>query len=289
MKNKVLIIGSNGMAGHLISDFLSLNSMFQIIRVARNRDSKKTNYEIDVTDFNSVEELISELKPNYVINAIGILNADAENNPDKAVLMNSYFPHLLAKICDKNRSILIHISTDCVFNGKKGDYLEQDFKDGVGFYAQSKALGEVNYKNHITIRTSIIGPDMKSNGIGLLNWVLSQKDIINGYSEAYWSGVTTLELAKAIEYFIQNKIIGLNLFHLTNNKKISKYKLIQTINEVFHLKLKIIANCEYKVDKSLISSNKLNGYQVPSYKDMIEEMYNWILDNIEVYSHYNIV
>jgi dTDP-4-dehydrorhamnose reductase len=289
MKNRVLIIGSSGMAGHLISDYLSLNSIFEIIRVARSLVNKKTNYKIDASDFNSVEQLISELKPIYVINAIGILNAEAENNPDNAVLMNSYFPHLLAKICDKNGSILIHISTDCVFNGKKGNYLEQDLKDGIGFYAQSKALGEVNYNNHITIRTSIIGPDLKSNGIGLLNWVLSQKDIIIGYSEVYWGGVTTLELAKAIEFIIQNKIIGLNLLHLTNSKRISKYKLIETINEVFHLKLKLIANCEYKVDKSLINSNKLNGYQVPSYKIMIEEMYNWILENKDLYPHYNIL
>ncbi len=288
MNNKVLIIGSNGMAGHLISDYLSLNSMFEIIRVARNRDNKKTNYEIDATNFNAIETLISELKPNFVINAIGILNADAENNPDKAVLMNSYFPHLLAKICDKNGSILIHISTDCVFNGKKGDYLEQDFKDGEGFYAQSKALGEINYKNHITIRTSIIGPDLKSNGIGLLNWVLSQKDIINGYTEAYWGGVTTLELAKAIEFLIKNTNVHLNLFHLTNSKKISKYKLIKTIIEVFHLEINLLANSEYKLDKSLISTNKIDGYQVPSYQIMVHEMYDWIIENKDLYPHYNI-
>lgn len=288
MKNKVLIFGSNGMAGHLISNYLSLNPLFEIKRVARNRSNRKTDYDIDVTDFNAIEELFSELKPNYVINAIGILNADAENNPVKAILINSIFPHLLARICDKNESILIHISTDCVFNGKKGDYLEQDLKDGVGFYAQSKALGEVNYKNHITIRTSIIGPDLRSNGIGLLNWVLSQKDVINGYCEAYWGGVTTLELSKAIEFLIQNKKIGLNLLHLTNSIKISKYKLIETINEVFHLKLNIIANREYKVDKSLICSNKLDEYKVPSYQVMIEEMYNWILKNKDLYPHYNI-
>ena len=288
MKKKVLLIGSNGMAGHLISDYLALNPMFEIIRVARVSSNKKTDYQIDVSDFNAIDELISNLNPNYVINAIGILNADAENNPDRAVLLNSYFPHFLAKICDKYGSRLFHISTDCVFNGKKGSYLENDFKDGIGFYAQSKALGEVNYQNHITIRTSIIGPDIKSNGIGLLNWILSQNGVINGYSNAFWGGVTTLELAKAIEYFILQNIDGVNIYHLTNNEKISKFDLLRIINEVFNVKLNIKSSSEYKVDKSLINSNKLIVYNVPSYQIMIEEMYRWILSNKESYPQYNL-
>jgi dTDP-4-dehydrorhamnose reductase len=286
MKKKILIIGSNGMAGHLIADFLSFNPDFEIIRIARY--GSMTNYKIDVTDFNSIEKLVYQIKPNYIINAIGILNSDAENNPDRAVLINSYFPHFLAKICDNNQTKLIHISTDCVFNGKKGDYFENDFKDGYGFYAQSKALGEVCYNKHLTIRTSIIGPDLKSNGIGLLNWVLSQRNQINGYEKAYWSGVTTLELAKSIQFFIENEINDLNLYHLTNNKKISKYKLIEKINDVFNLNLNLIPNHVYEIDKSLINTNKSIDYKVPSYSVMIEEMYNWISKNIELYPHYNI-
>jgi dTDP-4-dehydrorhamnose reductase len=288
MKKKVLIIGSNGMAGHLISDYLSLNSMFEIIRVARDSTNKKTDHVIDATDFNSIDRLMSNLKPDYVVNAIGILNADAENNPDIAVLLNSYFPHFLAKICDKYASRLFHISTDCVFNGTKGSYLENHFKDGIGIYAQSKALGEVNYHNHITIRTSIIGPDIKRSGIGLLNWILLQTGNINGYSEAFWGGVTTLELAKAIEFFIRKNINGINLYHLTNNKKISKFDLLIIINEVFNLKLNITPSVKYKVDKSLINSNTTIDYKVPTYQRMIEEMYNWMLINKESYPQYNL-
>ena len=287
MKIKVLILGSNGMAGHLISDYLSLNPLYDIIRVARDRISKKTDFIIDASNFNAVEKLISELKPNYIINAIGVLNLDAESNPDKAILMNSYFPHFLAKICDQYKSLLIHISTDCVFNGQKGNYIEQDIKDGIGFYAQSKALGEVYYNNHFTLRTSIIGPDLKIKGIGLLNWVLSQKGEVNGYSEAYWGGVTTLELSKAIDHIIKNKIIG-GVFHLTNSQKISKYDLIEIINNVFQLNLSLISNQAYKVDKSLINTNKITGYNVPHYKVMIEEIYKWIIENKEFYPHYNL-
>lgn len=288
MKKKVIIIGSNGMAGHLVADYLFLNPLFEIIRVARDKANKKTNYAIDVTDFDSINKLISKLKPDYVVNAIGILNADAENNPDKAVLLNAYFPHLLAKICSKYESRLIHISTDCVFNGEKGAYLEDDYKDGIGFYAQSKALGEVSYHNHITIRTSIIGPDIKRNGIGLLNWVLTQNGQINGYSKAYWGGVTTLELAKAIEFFILQNISGFNIYHLTNNEKISKFDLISIINHVFNLKLNIASSDKYKFDKSLINSNKLIDYYVPTYQIMIEEMNQWISVNKELYPQYNL-
>ncbi|MHA8078890.1 SDR family oxidoreductase [Aquirufa antheringensis] len=288
MKNKVVIIGSNGMAGHLISDYLTLNPKFEIVRIARDSSIKKTDYQIDVSDFIALDQLISNLKPDYIINAIGVLNADAENNPDRAVLLNSYFPHFLAKICDKYESRLFHISTDCVFNGKKGSYLENDFKDGIGFYAQSKAVGEVNYHNHITIRTSIIGPEIKRNGIGLLNWILLQNDKINGYSEAFWGGVTTLELAKAIEFFILQKIGGVNIYHLTNSEKISKFDLLRIVNEVFNLKLNISSSSEYKVDKSLVNSNKSIDYSVPSYQIMIEEMHNWIRKNSVSYPQYNI-
>jgi dTDP-4-dehydrorhamnose reductase len=288
MKHKVVIIGSNGMAGHLISDYFALNPQFEIVRVARDSSLKKSDYHINVSDFNAVDELISNLKPDYVINAIGVLNADAENNPDRAVLLNSYFPHFLAKICEKYGSRLFHISTDCVFNGKKGSYIENDFKDGIGFYAQSKALGEVIYHNHITIRTSIIGPDIKRNGIGLLNWILSQKGNVIGYSEAFWGGVTTLELAKAIEFFIVQNIVGVNIYHLTNSEKISKFDLLKIINEVFNLKLNISLSNEYKVDKSLINSNKSIDYIVPSYQIMIEEMYKWVRINNELYPQYNL-
>lgn len=288
MRIKVVIIGSNGMAGHLISDYLSLNPKFEIVRIARESSINKIDYQIDVSDFNALEDLISILKPEYVINAIGVLNADAENNPDRAVLLNSYFPHFLAKICDKYESRFLHISTDCVFSGKKGSYLENEFKDGIGFYAQSKALGEVIYRNHITIRTSIIGPDIKRNGIGLLNWALSQNEGITGYSGAFWGGVTTLELAKAIEFFIVQNIDGVNIYHLTNSEKISKFDLLKIINEVFNLKLNISSSSEYKVDKSLINSNKSIDYRVPTYQIMIEEMYNWIRINSELYPHYNL-
>lgn len=277
MKIKIIVLGSNGMAGHMISDYLSFIDNYSVIRIARDNSLNKTDYILDVTDFDNLKNLIDKLKPNVIINAIGILNSDAENNPDKSILINSYLPHFLAKVSEKVSASLIHISTDCVFSGNKGQYNEYDHKDGIGFYAQSKAIGEVLYKNNLTIRTSIIGPDLKSNGIGLLNWILNQDKFINGYTNAYWSGVTTLELAKSIDFIIKNNLFYLNLIHLTNSQKISKYNLIDLINDVFKLNLTIQPSSNYKVDKSLINTNDNFIYNVPSYKIMIIELYNWII------------
>lgn len=288
MKKTILIIGSNGMAGHIISEYLSTFEDFNILRVSRDNFNFKNSYTLDVSNFIEIKKLINNIKPSIVINAIGILNKDAETNPDKAILINSFIPHLLAKECSKISASLIHLSTDCVFSGNKGSYLENDFKDGLGFYAQSKALGEVLYDKHLTIRTSIIGPDLKESGIGLFNWVLNQKYTITGYTEAIWGGVTTLELAKSINHIIRLNDFKLNLIQLTNGKKISKFSLIEILNDVFSLKLNIIASSEYKVDKSLINTSNFI-YQVPDYKTMIVEMYDWILNHSELYKHYNIL
>lgn len=286
MKKIILVIGANGMAGHVISEYLSTFQDFSIFRVARDNFNLKNNYTLDITNFIETQKLIKNIRPSIVINAIGILNKDAEENPDKAILINSYFPHFLAKVCSNISASLIHLSTDCVFSGKKGNYKENDIKDGVGFYAQSKALGEVMYNPHLTIRTSIIGPDLKQNGIGLFNWIMKQEDSITGYAEAYWGGVTTLELAKSINYIIRQNDFKLNLIHLTNNQKISKLKLIEIINNIFSLKLKIYSSSEYKVDKSLINTSHDFIYQVPSYTKMVEEMYEWTLNHKELYTHY---
>jgi dTDP-4-dehydrorhamnose reductase len=288
MKKTILIIGSNGMAGHIISEYLSTFEDFNILRVSRDNFNFKNSYTLDVSNFIEIKKLINNIKPSIVINAIGILNKDAETNPDKAILINSFIPHLLAKECSKISASLIHLSTDCVFSGNKGSYVENDFKDGLGFYAQSKALGEVLYDKHLTIRTSIIGPDLKESGIGLFNWVLNQKYTITGYTEAIWGGVTTLELAKSINHIIRLNDFKLNLIQLTNGKKISKFSLIEILNDVFSLKLNIIASSEYKVDKSLINTSNFI-YQVPDYKTMIVEMYDWILNHSELYKHYNIL
>jgi dTDP-4-dehydrorhamnose reductase len=181
---------------------------------------------------------------------------------------------------------LIHISTDCVFSGREGGYVEDSFKNGIGFYAQSKALGEVINEKDLTFRTSIIGPELKKDGIGLFHWFMNQENVMSGYKRAFWTGVTTIELAKAINESIQQELTG--LYHLVNNSKICKYDLLSEFNKVFKKEgLVIKAYSEYKVDKSLINTRNDFDYEIPSYNTMIKEMKQWMIKYKALYPHYS--
>lgn len=273
------------MAGHVVYNYLKENTDFTVVDIARGTENHLPTHQIDVTDFGTLADLLKEEKPNYVINCIGILNKDAEDNPEKSILMNSYFPHFLAK-CGKTCNFkLIHISTDCVFDGKRGGYTEDSFKNGRGFYAETKALGEVIYGNNLTIRTSIIGPELKRDGIGLFHWFMLQKGKIRGYTNAYWTGITTIELAKVIIEAIKEDITGLH--HVVNNQKINKYDLVNLVKDIFKKEMvEIEPYDDYTVDKSLIKTDITFMYNVPPYKIMIQEMKVWIENHKDFYKFY---
>ena len=280
-KLKILLLGSAGMAGHIIKkELLKISDKFDIVDIARNSNYTRPTYEIDLRNFKSIETLINNHDFDYIINCSGILNKIAEDNPDEAILINSYLPHYLQKITQFKKAKIIQISTDCVFSGSKGNYLEKDLKDGVGYYAQTKALGELINNKDLTIRTSIIGPDLNTNGIGLFNWFIKQTGSIDGYCNAYWSGVTTLQLAKSIIKLILEKNSISGVIHLTNNNKISKYDLLQIIKNIFELKnIHITKSDKYKIDKSLINTRNELILDIPSYEEMILEMNKSIINN----------
>lgn len=281
---KILLIGSKGMAGHVIYNYFKENSNFEIVDIARTVEHHTPTYQLDISDFEALKNILIIEKPVFVINCIGVLNQYAENNPADAILLNSYLPHFLAKNGRELNYKLIHISTDCVFSGKKGDYKEDSIKDGAGFYATTKALGEVIYGPHITLRTSIVGPELKNNGIGLLDWFLNQKGDIIGFSRAFWTGITTLELAKAIIKAINQDISGLH--HLVNNQKISKNDLLNLFKITFERSdINITSNADYFVDKSLIRTSYNFDYEVPSYEVMMQELKDWILSHPNLYNY----
>jgi dTDP-4-dehydrorhamnose reductase len=281
---KILIIGSKGMAGHVIYNYFKENSNFEIVDIARGIEFHTPTYQLDISDFEALTTILKLEKPTFVINCIGVLNQYAENHPDNAVLLNSYLPHFLAKNGDELDYKLIHISTDCVFSGKEGDYKEDSIKNGLGFYATTKALGEVSYGKHITLRTSIVGPELKDNGIGLLDWFLNQKGHIIGYSRAFWTGITTLEMAKAIFEVVKQNISGLH--HLVNNQKINKSDLLKIFKETFEKNdIEIISNGDYFVDKSLIRTNFDFNYRVGDYDVMMQELKDWILSHPNLYNY----
>ena len=284
MKKKLLIIGSKGMAGHVIYHYFKALPDFEVVDVSRNNDFFTSTYTIDVSNTTALQTIFIKEKPFAVINCVGILNKDAEDHPDKSIFFNAYLPHFLAREGKENNFKLIHISTDCVFNGEKGDYTEADAKDGFGFYAQSKALGEVSYGPHLTIRTSIVGPELKDTGIGLYHWFMQQSDPITGYTQAFWGGITTLELAKAIRAALEQELTG--LIHLTNGVKISKFALLNLFKSVFKTDDKTISPYEGKVtDKSLQSIRQDFAYSVPSYERMLAEMSAMMQENKARYQH----
>jgi len=282
---KVVVIGCKGMAGHVVKTCLESTGVYDVWGIARGIDSGQKLINLDVSNTKELESILDNGSFDVVINCIGLLNKTAEDNPELAVWFNSYFPQLLATFGKKYNFKLIHISTDCVFSGKEGGYKEDSFKNGIGFYAQSKALGEVINAKDLTFRTSIIGPELNENGIGLFHWFMNQNHEIFGYSEAYWSGVTTIELAKGIHEAIKQDLTG--LYHFVNSSKISKFDLVNEFNSNFRDGgINIISKSDYKVDKSLINTRDDFNYTFSSYQIMIKEMKNWILDNRNLYKHY---
>ena len=285
---KVLIIGCNGMAGHLIFNYFKSLNKFNVFGIARNIESSDSVFNLDVNDLNTLEQIIVENRFDYIINCVAVLNRDAEDNPEKAIWYNSFFPYFLESITKKTNIKCIFISSDCVFSGAKGNYLENDFKDGTGFYAQSKGLGEVVNKKDVTIRTSIIGPELNNKGIGLLNWFLSQPNdvILKGHTKSFWTGLTTLELAKAINQIINQNIVG--LVHIIPNKKTTKFNLISFFNQVFKdNKINIIEDDDFKSDRSLQTIRSDFDYSAPNYLEMTKELKNWMEINRKLYSHYS--
>ncbi|MGL6065564.1 MAG: dTDP-4-dehydrorhamnose reductase family protein [Cetobacterium sp.] len=283
---KILIIGSKGMAGHIIKEYL-LECGYNVYSTFRNKNNEillEKEFDLDVFNKEELNEIINKTEPEFVINCVGVLNKNAEENPDTAIYVNGYFPHYLDRLSKKYNYKLIHITTDCVFSGKKGNYTENDFKDADSYYGRSKAIGEIDNKRTLTFRTSIIGPDINKNGIGLFHWFMNQKGKITGYSKVNWTGVTTLELAKAIEKSFDTNVTGLN--HLVNNEKIDKYTLLKLFQKFMNKNdVEVTEYKDYFCDKSLIRTNFDFEYNVNSYEKMIEDMSTWIKNHNSLYNY----
>lgn len=281
---KILVLGGAGMAGHTISLYLT-ETGHEVTAFSRRRVDYCKNINGDITDFDNFKKIINECQFDAIINAIGILNRDAERNKSNAVLINSYLPHFLSDATQNMKTKTIQLSTDCVFSGKTGGYSETSFRDGETFYDRSKALGELENDKDLTFRTSIIGPDLSEKGIGLFNWFMTQEDQINGFTKVIWTGVTTLTLAKAMEQALNENLTG--LYNLVNNETISKCNLIRIFNKYMKDdKLEIEPSDGFILDKSLINTRTDFSFRVPSYEAMVEELKEWIENHKALYRHY---
>lgn len=286
LRKTVVVLGSTGMLGHQVVKYLEGFSDFIVHDISYRTKLRESTIVIDAMSSISLELAIANINPDFIVNCIGVLVKGSEDIA-RAIFLNAYLPYQLQAIAKITNSKLIHISTDCVFSGAKGQYVESDFRDGQGTYSQTKILGEIIDDTNLTIRTSIIGPELKSYGEGLFNWFMTQTaDRVSGYTASIWSGVTTLELAKAIKWAIESQVVG--LYHVTNNNSINKCEILQLFQVYTKKNVYIDPVLGKKVDKSFIDTRLLMDYSVPSYQKMIFEMVRGINQNKSLYSQYKV-
>lgn len=281
---KILVLGANGMAGHIIVLFFKEQG-YDVTGFTRKPITFCRNILGDAMNPKDIKKAIFSDDFDVVINAIGVLNQNAENHKSMAVMLNGYLPHFIADTLRDSKTKLIHMSTDCVFAGNTGPYYEDSFPDGKIFYDRSKAIGEVNDDKNLTFRNSIVGPDINEKGIGLFNWFMKQDGFINGFTGAIWTGVTTLTLAKAMEQAIKENLTG--LYNLVNNESINKFDLCRLFNKYFrNNKVSINPSDKLQLDKSLRHRRTDFSFVVPSYEQQIKEMADWVNAHKEFYPHY---
>jgi dTDP-4-dehydrorhamnose reductase len=291
---KILIFGITGMLGHRVFEHFNNYENFSVYGVMRNDKNKYSNIryfsenkERIFDNFNSynekmIENIIKKTKPDYIINCIGIIK-QIEYTPIEMININSVFPHILAKFSKKYNSKLIQISTDCVFNGRKGNYKENDATDAFDLYGRSKILGEVTYENNITIRTSIFGDELR-NKKSFFEWVISNKNTeIYGYKNAFFSGLSTIEFSRVLGKLMnkdKNKDEISGLLNISV-KPISKYELIKIINNKFNLNNKVIPTKNPKIDRSLNNekAKKIGLIENKNFDKMVDELKKYMNQN----------
>lgn len=270
-KMTIYLFGSNGMLGKYVDKILSQS--FKVICFSRK------DYDVLNGPWYKLNELLENMNSNdIIINCIGIIPQKYKLSDNKSFIkVNTLFPHKLQEIAENSNSKLIHITTDCVFNGLKGLYNENDAHNEENVYGVSKSLGEP--ENSCIIRTSIIGHEY-THKKSLLEWIINQKgQNINGYSNHYWNGVTCLTLANIIKYMIDNKIFWKGIRHIHSPDIVSKYELCLYVNVIYDLHINI---CKYeekeKTDKSLSTIYSTNDlFTIPSIEQQIQEQKNYVM------------
>lgn len=285
---KILIFGKTGMLGHTLFRSLSLQTDFVVYATMRTRTSKcaeangksgKVFIDVDVNNYDSLIRTFATVKPDIAINCIGMTkNQEILNNTIVGAEVNALLPHRLALLCQTTNTRLIHISTDSVFDGVRGMYNEKDGVNVSDVYGMTKYLGEVNLPNCLTLRTSIIGHELRGKS-GLIEWFLAQDTKIRGFSKAIYTGFPTIELARIInDYILPNENLS-GLYHLSSDP-ISKYELLCLVARQYGKKIDIEPDDSIIIDRSLDSTafRSATGYIPPAWPELIDNMY---LDYIE--------
>lgn len=284
---RFFVLGASGMAGHLISLYLKERGHFVVGFSRRGVPFLDNQVLGDARDEALLDEVIGEGEFDVVINCVGVLNKAAEENPDAAYL-NGQLPHVLARITEGKRARVFHMSTDCVFAGNTGPYTEESVPDGESAYDCTKAAGELRDSKNLTFRNSIVGPDINERGIGLLNWFMAQPGPVKGFTGATWTGLTTLELAKAMEHEAGEHAAG--LVNMVPEGNINKYDLLGLFNEELRGgKVEIIPDDGLQLDKTLVRTNFAPTYMPKPYPEQVREMAQWVRAHRNLYPHYEVI
>ena len=289
-KERILILGVTGMLGHTLFKEMNKNESFEVFGTTRSKSGLngyftqdellKIRDNVDADNFETVIRAIASVQPTIIINCIGIIKQlPISRDPLTAITVNAQLPHRLSLVTRTAKARLIHISTDCVFDGKKGNYTEKDFSNAEDLYGKTKYLGEVHYPHCITLRTSIIGHELKTN-YSLVDWFMSQENEINGFTKAIYSGFPTIEMVNIISnYVIPNKELS-GLYHVSSDA-ISKYELLNIMKKIYQKDIKINAFDDFVLDRSMNSDRFKNatGYKSPSWEKLVEKMHTHVMSD----------
>lgn len=281
---KIIVFGANGMAGHMVSLYLQEQG-HDVTGFVRTKNNLVRCIEGNAMDAELVKQILYKSDYDVIINCIGILNKAVDAKLAEGIYINSVLPHFLAECAADTETRVIHISSDCVFSGDKGHYKENNHPDADSYYGKTKGLGEIWGDRNLTFRTSIVGPELKKDGIGLFHWFMSQTGFVNGFTEVIWSGITTLELAKVINSVLDQNLT--DLYHLVNNDVISKHDLLCLFNKYMNDNKTVIhENGSFSNDKSLVDTRQELKYKILSYEDMVRELAEWMQSHAEIYKQY---
>lgn len=283
-QTKVLILGGTGMLGHVLFRGLSKRPELTVHATARSLDGVADRFPedlkrnirmgVDAHNFDEVNRALASVQPDIVINCIGLIKQLPQgNDPLSAITVNALLPHRISLVCRAAKARMIHISTDCVFDGKKGGYAEKDPTNADDLYGQTKMLGEVSYPHCLTIRSSIIGHELKSR-LGLVEWFLSQKGPVRGFTKAIYSGFPTVEMARIISDFVLPNP-QLHGIYNVSSAPISKYDLLQLVAKRYGKRVQIDPFDGFVLDRSLNSAafRAATGYAPPSWDKLVEDMH----------------
>ncbi|NIJ19313.1 dTDP-4-dehydrorhamnose reductase [Sphingomonas naasensis] len=282
---RILVLGATGMLGNAMARLLAEDADLEIIAATRSREAARHFSatlplrfigDVDAEAPDSLVRIFAAAQPDVVVNCVGLVKQiEDSKSVMAAVPINTLLPHRLAELCKATGARLIHISTDCVFSGTAGNYRESDRPDASDVYGLSKYLGEVSAPHAITLRTSIIGHELRG-GLSLLEWFLGQNGSVKGFTRAIFSGVPTAELARIVRVYVLPRLDLSGLYHVSA-APITKYELLRLIAAEYGKQIEIVPDDRLVIDRSLDSTRfrEATGYMPPAWPDMIRDMHDF--------------